>query len=79
MVESDRKKKILSEIHKGLPNAKVEFEEVLNVSADEVMKEAPTAKLRVSLDGVRVNIHNQSYGMISASTGCISNPGGPSC
>jgi hypothetical protein len=33
----------------------------------------------ISLKSLRLDVHNQSYGMISASTGCISNPGGPGC
>jgi hypothetical protein len=33
----------------------------------------------ISLRRLRIDLHNQSFGMISASTGCISNPGGPSC
>jgi hypothetical protein len=72
-------KQVLSEIHKGLPNAKVEFEEVLHIDADQVSADAPKEQLRISLEGIRVDVHNQSYGMISASTGCISNPTGPSC
>lgn len=33
----------------------------------------------ISLKRLRVELENQSYGMISASTGCVSAPGGPSC
>ena len=33
----------------------------------------------VSLDNLGSDAHNQSYGMAQGSTGCVSNPGGPSC
>jgi len=36
-------------------------------------------RIKISLKKIRVDLHNQSYGMISASTGCVSNPGGPGC
>ncbi len=37
-------------------------------------------KVSISLGSLDVDLqHNQSFGMVSASTGCISNPGGPSC
>jgi hypothetical protein len=79
------KQELVAQIHEGVPNAKLDFEEVLNIriegeGAVEPDPEAPPKeRLRISLDRLNVNIHNQSFGMISASTGCISNPGGPSC
>ena len=85
MDEND-KKQILAEIHKGVPDARVEFEDILHIRLDqegdnppEDTDEGVRERLNISLDSIRVDIHNQSYGMISASTGCISNPGGPSC
>ncbi len=37
-------------------------------------------KVSISLGSLDVDLqHNQSFGMVAASTGCISNPGGPSC
>lgn len=36
-------------------------------------------KIGISLKSLRIDLHNQSFGMVSASTGCISNPGGPGC
>lgn len=36
-------------------------------------------RIAISLKRIRFDLHNQSYGMISASTGCASNPGGPGC
>jgi hypothetical protein len=78
MEEIDRQR-ILSEIHRGLPNASVELGETLEIDSEQKVDDATAEPMRISLDGIGVNIHNQSYGMISASTGCISNPGGPSC
>jgi hypothetical protein len=78
MEENDRQR-VLSEIHRGLPDAKVEFRDTLDIDPEQ-RREGPDAEpMRISLEGIDVNIHNQSYGMISASTGCISNPSGPSC
>lgn len=80
------KQELLAKIHEGVPNAKLEFEDVLNIRLEGETpalrpdpEESPRERLRISLDSLKVNIHNQSFGMISASTGCISNPGGPSC
>jgi hypothetical protein len=81
-----QKQELLAQIHEGVPNAKVEFEDVLNIHLEgrteltpDPEGDTPQERLRISLDQLKVNIHNQSFGMISASTGCISNPGGPSC
>jgi hypothetical protein len=83
-MNENEKKKLLAEIHQGVPNAKVDFEDVVNIrlegdAPDGELAAAPKENLRISLEALKVNIHNQSFGMISASTGCISNPGGPSC
>lgn len=85
ILDDDEKAELVAQIHAGVPNARVNFEveEVLNIRLGEPTGEEPDEpsklKMRISLDSMRVNIHNQSFGMISASTGCISNPGGPSC
>jgi hypothetical protein len=80
MDEND-KQQILAQIHRGMPDANVEFGDTLDVNPDQKApaEEVEAAPMRISLDNIDVNIHNQSFGMISASTGCISNPGGPSC
>ncbi|MFC9595410.1 hypothetical protein ACFTUC_37135 [Streptomyces sp. NPDC056944] len=41
--------------------------------------EADEEVLSISLDSVDIEVDNQSFGMITASTGCASNKGGPSC
>jgi hypothetical protein len=80
------RQELLAQIHEGVPNAKVDFEDVVNIhlegetpAVEPDPEASPREQLRISLDKLKVNIHNQSFGMISASTGCISNPGGPSC
>lgn len=84
-MRDQEKEEIVAEIHRGLPNARAEFDEVLNITLGddraltENPEDPPRESLRISLDSLNVNIHNQSFGMISASTGCISNPSGPSC
>jgi len=84
-MREQQKEELVAEIHRGLPNAQVEFDEVLNIKlgGEQALTEnpeaAPRESMRISLDKLKVNVHNQSFGIISASTGCISNPGGPSC
>ncbi len=78
-MREQQREELIAEIHRGLPDAQVEFDEVLNIKVGDDPEGSPRESLRISLDSLRVNIHNQSFGMISASTGCISNPGGPSC
>ncbi len=37
-------------------------------------------KVSITLDALDVELqHNQSFGMVAASTGCVSNKGGPGC
>jgi hypothetical protein len=87
-LDESEKQNLLAQIHRGVPNAHLEFGEELDIHIEgETGDDRPGAadpsaapeNMRISLDSLNVNIHNQSFGMISASTGCISNPGGPSC
>ena len=58
-------------------NVKLEMSEPL---AKKLAKDVGAGKVSISLEALDVNLqHNQSFGMVAASTGCISNPGGPSC
>jgi hypothetical protein len=42
--------------------------------------EVKAGKVSISLGSLDLDLqHNQSFGMVQASTGCISNPGGPGC
>jgi hypothetical protein len=45
----------------------------------QVNNEDTTGGIVVSLESLNADLHNQSYGMVDGSTGCLSNPGGPSC
>jgi hypothetical protein len=58
-------------------NVKLEMTEAMaKKMADRVGK----GKVSISLEALDLELqHNQSFGMVAASTGCISNPGGPSC
>ncbi|MBG6143378.1 hypothetical protein IWQ51_001497 [Labrenzia sp. EL_142] len=48
--------------------------------AKKMAKRVGEGKVSISLDALDVELqHNQSFGMVAASTGCISNPGGPGC
>lgn len=52
----------------------------LDVSETLAAKLAERGPITISLESLNVDLlSNQSFGMVEASTGCISNPGGPSC
>lgn len=58
-------------------NVKVDMTDPLAKRLSSTVK---TGKISISLGNLDVDLqHNQSFGMVAASTGCISNPGGPSC
>jgi hypothetical protein len=84
------RKEIVAEVHEGLAAPRVELSDGDTVSfklrgptgadapqADEPMAVAET--MSISLESVEVEMDNQSFGMITAITGCASNVGGPSC
>ena len=60
---------IESEMYQGMSTPTVEFG----------MMEAAGGDIIVSLDCLDEEVHNQSYGMMRPSTGCINTPGGPPC
>ena len=58
-------------------NVKLEMSEAM---AKKMADRIGEGKVSISLDALDVELqHNQSFGMVAASTGCISNPGGPGC
>jgi hypothetical protein len=65
-------KKVKAKMYKGMTAPIVELSE-------EELAEASGGTINVSLDSLKTDLHNQTYGMVIGSTGCISNPGGPSC
>ena len=78
-------KRAVAKAYRGMKNPVVELTDedalYIRVQPEGQAAAGPAGEetIRVSLESVQVEMHNQSYGMISASTGCISNPGGPSC
>lgn len=68
---------ISAKLQKGVPDLKIELDEAVT---KKIAEAAGRGKITISLDTLDVDLaHNQSFGMMSASTGCISNPGGPGC
>lgn len=66
---------IQTKIYKGQPTIKVELE-FDEKTFDKSLLDGP---ISISLESLDIDLHNQSYGLIAASTGCMSNPGGPGC
>jgi hypothetical protein len=56
----------------------VEGDEVSGFALSPRSKQFDTS-IGISLASLRIDLQNQTYGMISASTGCYSNVGGPGC
>jgi hypothetical protein len=86
-VMSEKKGEVIAKLYKGMPHVeisqhenipvRVELNESLSKKAAEVASKGP---ISISLESLDVDLqHNQSFGMVRASTGCISNPGGPGC
>lgn len=78
---------IQAKVYRGMPRVELTEENnvVLQVELTEsvsqkVIDGAMKGPISISLESLDVDLqHNQSFGMVSASTGCISNPGGPGC
>jgi len=66
------KKKVKAKMYKGMAAPVVEL------SNDE-LAEVNGGTIDVSLESIKTDLHNQSFGIVIGSTGCISNPGGPGC
>lgn len=66
------KKKVKAKMYKGMAAPVVEL-------SNEELAEASGGTIDVSLESLKTDLHNQTYGLVVGSTGCISNPGGPSC
>ena len=78
---------VVEKVYRGMPNVELTEDDkvVMHVELNESLSKKiveSTAKgpISISLESLDVDLqHNQSFGMVAASTGCISNPGGPSC
>ena len=79
--------KVETKVYKGMPSVELTEESDMTPEIDlnDEMSEkgteaTPEGSISISIESLDLDLqHNQSYGVISASTGCISNPGGPSC
>lgn len=85
---ADDQGKVTAAIFKGMPHVELTEEDRLRVKLElnpNLTKEIAEAvknkrAISISLDSLTIDMRtNQSVGMMDASTGCISNPGGPSC
>lgn len=77
-------REIVAEAYEGVAGPLVQFKDDGQSSAPRTETAAGEAmrvpgKMSISLESIDIELENQSYGMVAASTGCISNPGGPSC
>jgi len=78
---------VTAKLYRGMPNVeltdtdKVAVHLELNDSlSKKVVQAAAEGPISISLESLDIDLqHNQSFGMVRASTGCISNPGGPGC
>jgi len=77
-IKSDVKGDPLVDLEEGENfNVKIEMNDSM---AKKMAGQLTSEKVSISLESLDVELqHNQSFGMVAASTGCISNPGGPSC
>jgi len=84
--EEEDRKELVADHYRGVSNPRIELDDegslVINLEPEasedrRIMK--PDDSVKISLESIKIDIHNQTYGLINASTGCISNPGGPSC
>jgi hypothetical protein len=84
---AQEKGKVIAKIYRGMPHVelaekenvpvRLELNENLSKKAAEIAAKGP---ISISLESLDIEMHhNQSFGMVRASTGCVSNPGGPSC
>lgn len=77
MEKGEEKLQITAKLQRGVPSLNVELDDSI---VKKIAEQAGRGKISISLDALDVDLaHNQSFGMMAASTGCISNPGGPSC
>jgi hypothetical protein len=84
---SEETGKVSAKLYKGMPNVELTADDKIALHVElnkdvskKLMEEAPKGPISISLESLDIDLkRNQSFGMVSASTGCISNPGGPSC
>ena len=80
-------KKVAAKLYKGMPTVELTDKDQVTVNiqlnkslSKKIVEGAAKGPISISLESLDVDLqHNQSFGMVAASTGCISNPGGPGC
>ncbi len=82
-----KKGTVSAKLYRGMPNVELTEDERVAVRVElnnslskKIVSAAGKGPISISLESLNVDLqHNQSFGMVAASTGCISNPGGPGC
>jgi hypothetical protein len=72
---------------KGMPHVEIKQADKVAVHVElndklskEIVASQSKGPIQISLETLHLDsLHSQSPGLMRASTGCISNPGGPSC
>lgn len=80
-------KKMTAKLYKGMPQIELLEDDTMAVHLplclkmrDEIMEKVAKGPITISFESLEVDLqNNQSFGMMACSTGCASNPGGPSC
>ena len=84
----DKLGRVSAKLYKGAPCVELQDDDQIAVNlklnrelSDKIVNASAKGEpVSISLASLDIDMqHNQSYGMIAASTGCISNPGGPGC
>lgn len=81
------KKNAFAKLWLGMPSVELTQKDKISVHVDlnpklskQIVEEAAKGPISITLESLDVDLkHNQSFGMVEGSTGCVSNPGGPSC
>jgi hypothetical protein len=86
-MDDDKRKtlKIEASLYKGMPTVELTDTDTVTVTlspsfAEKLKDNVKPGKISISLACLDLQVtHNQNFGMIECSAGCISNIGGPSC
>lgn len=76
--DESRDLQITAKLQKGAPRLQIDLDD--SITEKIVEAAGKKGKISIALEDLDIDLtHNQSFGMMQASTGCYSNPGGPSC
>lgn len=87
MADGRGSRKVLSKLFKGMPTIELTDEDriVVHLELNEslsrkIVEQSSQGPISISLESLDLDMQqNQSFGLVAASTGCASNPGGPGC